>query len=104
MLAQEVIKQQKDVNKFLEWNRIKVLSKEEIMKEKKVELILKSVTKIQTSVQSQASVQDLEQLFKKFNQDLAKEFQDDISGQTLELIKEFKASSLAVNQEFQVLN
>ena len=73
------------------------------MKEKKVELILKSVTKIQTSVQSQASVQDLEQLFKKFNQDLAKEFQDDISGKTLELIKEFKASSLAVNQEFQVL-
>ena len=73
------------------------------MKEKKVELILKSVTKIQTSVQSQASIQDLEQQFIKFNQDLAREFQDYISGQTLELIKEFKASSLAVNQEFQVL-
>ena len=63
MLAKEVVKQQKDVNNFLEWNRIKVLSKEEIIKVKKVELILKSVTKIQTSVQSQASVQDLEQLF-----------------------------------------
>jgi hypothetical protein len=70
------------------------------MKEKKLELILKSVTKIQTSVQSQASVQDLEQLFYKLNQDLAREFQDDFSGQILELIKEFKASSLAVNQEF----
>ena len=44
MLAKEVVKQQKDVNNFLEWNRIKVFSKEEIIKVKKVELILKSVT------------------------------------------------------------
>jgi hypothetical protein len=67
LLAQAIIEQQKHINDFLEWNHIKVLRKDEKMIEKKVEMILKKVTKIENSGSFQEISQDLEQKFVKLN-------------------------------------
>ncbi len=50
LLAQNIIQQQTDTYNFLEQSNIKVLIKNEKRKEKKVEILIKMMTKIQSSV------------------------------------------------------